>query len=158
MSSWSEYTVNSEHHTKIPDRLDSARAQLIKSNHHYIKTIAEVILLCAKQNLALRGHKESSKSQSRGNFIEILKLVSRHDPIIKEKLQEGPQNAKYTSLEIQNSLLGVLGGIAWDTICNSIREVHVFSLLVDETKDSSKVEQLAIVCRYTDIDTGTIHE
>ena len=38
--------------------------QLIKSNHHYIKTIAEVILLCAKQELAVRGHKESSKSQT----------------------------------------------------------------------------------------------
>lgn len=52
----------------------------------------------------------------------------------------------------------VLGGIAQDTICNFIREAHVFSLLVDETKDSSKVDQLAIVCRYTDINTATIHE
>ena len=83
--------------------------------------------------------------------------MSRQDPI-KEKLQEGPQNAKYTSPEIQNSLLGVLGGIARDTICNFVREAHVFSLLVDDTKDSSKVEQLATVCRYTDINTATIHE
>ena len=99
MSSWSEYTLNSERHNTIADRLDSAHAQLIKSNHHYIKTIAGVILLCAKHDLALREHKESSKSQNRGNFVEILKLMSRHDPIIKEKLQEGPQNAKYTSPE-----------------------------------------------------------
>ena len=82
--------------------------------------MAEVILLCAKQELALRGHKESSKSQNRGNFVEILNLVARHDPVIKEKLQKGPQNNKYTYLEIQNSLLGVLGCIAWDTICNFI--------------------------------------
>ena len=92
---WSEYTLNSERHTTISNRLDSARTQLIISNHHYIKTIAEVILLCAKQELALRGHKESSKSQNQGNFVEILNLVSHHDPIIKEKLQEGPHNAKY---------------------------------------------------------------
>ena len=52
----------------IADRLNSARAQLIESNHHYIKTIAEVILLCAKQKLALRGHKESSKSQTRATL------------------------------------------------------------------------------------------
>lgn len=158
MSSWNEYTLNSERHTSVAHRLDSARAQVIKSNRHYIKTIAEVILLCAKQELALRGHKESSKSLTRGNFLEILSLVAHHDPIIKEKLQEGPQNAKYTSPEIQNSLLEVLGGITRDTICNFIREAHVFSLLVDETKDSSKVEQLAIVCRYVDINTATIHE
>ena len=78
--------------------------------------------------------------------------------MIKEKLQEGPQNAKYTSPEIQNSLPKVVGGIVRDTICNLIRGAHVFSLLVDETKDSSKVEQLAIVCRYADINAGTIHE
>ena len=48
MSSWNEYTLNSERHTSVAHRLDSARAQVIKSNRHYIKTIAEVILLCAK--------------------------------------------------------------------------------------------------------------
>ena len=74
----------------------------------------------------------------------------------KDKLQEGPQNAKYTSPEIQSSLLGELGGIALGY--NFIREAHVFTLLVDEKTDSSKVEQLAIVCRYTDINTATIHE
>ena len=83
MSSWNEYTLNSERHTSIANRLDSARAQLVKSNHHYIKTIAEVILLCAKQELALRGHRESAKSQNRGNFLEILSLVARHDPVIR---------------------------------------------------------------------------
>lgn len=71
MSSWNEYTLNSERHTSVAHRLDSARAQVIKSNRHYIKTIAEVILLCAKQELALRGHKESSKSLTRGNLLEI---------------------------------------------------------------------------------------
>ena len=84
--------------------------------------------------------------------------MARHEPISKEKFKEGAQNAKYSSPEIQNSLLGVLGGIARDTFCNFILEAHVFLLLVDETKDSSKVEQLAIVCRYTDINRATVHE
>lgn len=61
-----------------------------------MKTLADVILLCAKQELALRGHNESDESQTMGNFLEILRLVSRHDEIVKERLQDGPRNAKLT--------------------------------------------------------------
>jgi len=116
MSSWNEYTITCARAESNLWATEVWHSEL----SHYIKTIAEVILLCAKQELALRGHKESSKSLTRGNFLEILSLVAHHDPIIKEKLQEGAQNAKYTSPEIQNSLLEVLGGITWDTICNFI--------------------------------------
>ena len=35
---------------------------------------------------------------------------------------------------------------------------NVFSLLADETKDVSKVEQLAIVLRYVDISTASVYE
>ncbi len=49
-------------------------------------------MFCAKQELALRGHRESAISQNRGNFLELLSLVALHDPIIKEMIQEGPRN------------------------------------------------------------------
>ena len=100
----------------------------------HTKTIAEVILLCAKQELALRGHKKSSKSQNQGNFVEILNLVSRHDPFIKEKLRKGLRMPN-THLQRSKTHLRVLGGIAQDTICNFIQKAHVFSLLVDETNN-----------------------
>ena len=34
----------------------------------------------------------------------------------------------------------------------------VFSVLVDETKDCSKSEQMATVLRYVDIKEATVHE
>lgn len=37
-------------------------------------------------------------------------------------------------------------------------QVGMYSVLADETKDNSKVEQLAIVIRYLNIDTATQHE
>ena len=64
---------------------------------HYLKSIAEVILLCAQQDLALRGHHESMESSNRGNFLEILELVAGYDEVIKDKLKNGPRNAIYTS-------------------------------------------------------------
>ena len=155
---WNEYTINTQGHTTVVHRLDSARKQLIETNRHYIRTVAEVLLLCAKQDLALRGHREYTELKNQGNFKEILTLVASHDPVVKEKLQDGPRNAVYTSPEIQNTLLEIMGNAVRDRICKAVRESGVFSLLADETKDASKVEQLAIVLRYVDINTASVYE
>jgi hypothetical protein len=48
-------------------------------------TIADVLLLCSKQEIAFHGHDESSSSLSKGNFLEILNLVAKHDKVIEDK-------------------------------------------------------------------------
>lgn len=57
--SWKQYTLNSERGMSITEQLRSARNEQIKQNCHYLKTIAEILLLCSKQEIALRGHKEA---------------------------------------------------------------------------------------------------
>ena len=64
----------------------------------------------------------------------------------------------HTSPEIQNSVLHIMGEMLRSQICVEIKKARVFSLLVDETKDASKIEQLAIVFRYVDIESASIHE
>ena len=51
-----------------------------------------------------------------------------------------------------------MGGAVRDKICKAVQEANVFSLLADETKDVSKVEQLAIVLRCVDISTASVYE
>ena len=43
-------------------------------------------------------------------------------------------------------------------ICSEVRDSGFFSVLVDETKDISRQEQLAIVLRYVSLPTASIHE
>ena len=62
----------------------------------------------------------------------------------------GPRNATYTSAGIQNSILKILGDIVRNIVCNGVIEAGMFSLLVDETKDLSKKEQVSIILRYVD--------
>ena len=111
MACWNEYTTNLKKHTSVAHRLETAREEVIKTNHHYIKTLAEILHLCAKQEIAMRGHRESAESKNQGNFMEILKLVADHDAVIKEKIRDNPHNATYTSPDIQNQLLEVMGGL-----------------------------------------------
>lgn len=62
----------------------------VEENRIYIKTVAEVVLLTAMQNLSQRGHLETDTSQNKGNFLELMELLSKHNPLIakKWKLQE----------------------------------------------------------------------
>ena len=80
-----------------------------------------------------------------------------HDSVIADKLHNGPRNATYTSPNIQNSLLNVLGNAIRKKICSEVREAGAYSILCNETKDCSKQEQLSLMVRYVD-NKAVIHE
>ena len=105
----------------------------------------------------MRGHDESTVSLNKGNFREILQVVAKHDPIVKQWLEQGPRNATYLSPEVQNMLLHIMGDMLRKLISDSVRQAGFFSLLADESKDTSKKEQLAIIVRYVD-EKAIIHE
>ena len=46
----------------VAEQLGSNRVEQIRKNRHYIKTVAEVLLLFSKQEMSFRGHDESSES------------------------------------------------------------------------------------------------
>ena len=131
--------------------MGSARAKQIESNRHYLKTIAEVLLLCSKQDLEIRGHKESLQSEiplNRGNFLEILDVIANHDDAVHHRVTDGPGNATYLSADIQNELLNVMGDLVRKKKCSDAQKAGLYSVLADETRDCSRKEQLAIVLRY----------
>ena len=61
--------INSHCKTSICDRLGISRAKQVTQNRHYIRTLAEIILLCSHQEIALPGHREGKDSMNRGNFF-----------------------------------------------------------------------------------------
>ena len=42
---------------------------------------------------------------NRGNFIALIEAFAARDPILKDHLECGPKNAKYTSKTIQNDII-----------------------------------------------------
>ena len=85
-------------------------------------------------------------------------MVARHDQVVLDKMTSGPRNASYTSPEIQNDILQVMGGIVREKICTAVKKAGAYSVLADETKDCSKQEQLAIVLKYVDEETAVQHK
>ena len=145
---WEQFRLNQHRGSTIRQQVERVKHHVVEGNRHYIKSLAEIILLCAHEEIALRGHDENACSLRPGKFYALLDLIARHDPVVKTHLDELPRNAKYTSPQIQNNLLSIMGNITLEKICTEVREAQYFSLLVDETKDVSKVEQMSIVVRY----------
>ena len=55
---------------------------------------------------------------------------------------------KYTSLDIQNDLITIMGEMVKRRISREVNEAEMYSIMVDETKDVGKVEQISISVRY----------
>ena len=59
---------------------------------------------------AFRSHREDAYSSNKSNFIELVELMSKYDPVFGEHyLKEGNDNQQYLSPKIQNEVLYTLG-------------------------------------------------
>ena len=81
--------------------------------------------------------------------MEILALLSRYDSIIDDRLHKGSRNSLFTSHGIQNTIIN-MRTIVREQICASVQKAGYFTILVDETKDLSKNEQMSISIHYLD--------
>ena len=121
MVAWQQFRLNLEPKTTILHRMDRLGEQALRlgeqalrSNQHYIRTIVEIILLCAHQEIA-----ESTQSQSPGNFRAILDLVARHDNMFHQSFEGAARNAIYTSPEIQNELTAIMSDTVLVRTCTA---------------------------------------
>ncbi|XP_022681041.1 zinc finger MYM-type protein 1-like [Setaria italica] len=100
------------------------------------------------QGCPFRGHDESPESINRGNFIEMVKLLASYNTEVNEVvLENAPKNAKYTSPDVQKEILSILARKVQKSIREEIGNSK-FCIMVDEARDESKKEQMAIVLRF----------
>ena len=83
-------------------------------------------------------------------------LASYNDKVAQVVLENAPKSAKYTSPTIQKEILHVIASKVQSKIREDIGDSK-FCIIVDESCDESKREQLALVLRFVDND-GFIQE
>ncbi|XP_076308518.1 zinc finger MYM-type protein 1-like [Tachypleus tridentatus] len=155
MQAWAEFKLQKTKGARIQHAFDASHAKTVEENRRYIRAVIDALLYTACQNEAQRGHRKGSQSGNRGNFLEFLDMIYRYDEIVKKKLS-GPGNAKYTHHDIQNELLDIIAGMIRKDISKEVMEAEHFALIMDETKDVSKQEQLSIVVR--NLHQQSLHE
>ena len=135
----------------IARQINLASQQLVDSNRLKLRSIVETVLLCGRQNISFRGHRDSScdvencPNAPHGNFWALLDFrVSAGDGVLRDHLAKAPANAKYTSPSIQNEVADILGTQIKRNILDRVRRAKFFSVVADEVTDSSNKEQLAL--------------
>ncbi|XP_060177938.1 uncharacterized protein LOC132607878 [Lycium barbarum] len=124
-----------------------------KGKHDYLVRLnasIDVVRLLLNQGLALRGHDESESSLNNGNFLEVLSwYADRCEEIKPYVLGNAPKNNKMTSHDIQKD---IVTACKIETIKGIIKDLNgdYFALLVDESRNVSRKEQMAICLRYVD--------
>ena len=145
--------------------LDTVLAQRVATNRLKLEAIAETILLCGRQNIALRGHRDSCSdveadpTSNHGNFLAILDFaVKRGDKALGDHLRTAAGNTTYTSSNVQNEFIDIISDHIRSSIINKVRRGKWFTVIADEVTDVSNKEQLSLVLRYVDPDDGQVRE
>ncbi|XP_074658629.1 52 kDa repressor of the inhibitor of the protein kinase-like [Tubulanus polymorphus] len=128
----------------------------IERNRTVLSSVIKTVLLCGRQNIALRGHRDDSRHISdpdinSGNFQALIDFrMDAGDSVLSDYLATGPKNATYRSKTIQNSIILAIGDKIVGDLINEIKSSQFYSISADEKADTSHSEQLSVVVRFVD--------
>jgi len=156
MTRMKEFLTRYKNPTKAIDvAFETELQQRIEHNQKVLESLFRIILLCGKQGIPLRGHRddnipwfEEEESGNLGNFVELVKFRAETDEILHTHLENAPRNALYTSKTIQNEMIDVIGAQIRNSILTEVRKAKYFSVIADEVTDVANREQLSISVRY----------
>ena len=87
-----------EAHSGTQPTIDTAfnkhRQELYQLNCKRLDAIIDCIVLCGKQNIAFRGHRDANSQAldcNKGNFKAILEFRALGDPVLQKHLTDGPK-------------------------------------------------------------------
>lgn len=81
-------------------------------------------------------------------LMAILSTLAQSDEILAEHLACVNRTALYTSPDIQNEIINILGNQIRTAIVADCNKSKCFVLIADETTDTSTREQLSVCLRY----------
>lgn len=95
------------------------------------------------------GHNEKETDAHRGLFLDLVRLLTKYDLILKEHFDSRPRNTLYHSNHIQNDIIASINTELKNKLKSVIKNQQI-SIITDETSDIGHHEQLSIVVRYYD--------
>ncbi len=138
----------------LPVKLTKASDQEKERNRRGIRIMFSIVRWLATQNIAFRGNGDGAD----GNFRSFVETFRPFMPDLEIFLAACPKNATYMSWKIQNELIQIIDLLVVDEMLKPIiRDKKPFSVIMDETTDSSTKLQVAISVRYTN-SNGTPEE
>ena len=95
----------------IQQKMSKSLAERISANRQKLSSIMKTILFCGRQNIALRGHRDSAldierdvdDSQNHGNFVALLNFrIDAGDSVLEQHLSTAARNAGESRSPVQH--------------------------------------------------------
>ena len=137
--------ISSGNKKDICSFLSSQMNKTVERSRNILQAIVDVIVLCGKQNFALRGRKEKNS-----NVLIFFQLSPKTDPVLAGLLNSNESRAipKYTPRDVQNELIELCGDFICKLLLQDYNSVPSFALLAGEATDSGTKEQISICVRF----------
>lgn len=117
MTQLNEFLVRFQHPSQVIDVVfDKEIQKRMEDNQEVIQALLKITMLCGRQGLTLRGHRddhidwsegqEDHDAHNCGNFIELVRFRAETDDVLRKHLQNAPRNACYTFKPILIDIVG----------------------------------------------------
>ncbi|XP_069194095.1 uncharacterized protein [Procambarus clarkii] len=119
-----------------------------------LERIINTTLTLFTSNLSCGSHKEpEGKSDSPGNSLAIISLLSKYDPVLNKLLSMPDATVTYLTQTIPIELIGMISKSIREDIIKDVDAAPFFSVIMDSTQDLGKTDQLSQVVRYVSVRT-----
>ncbi|XP_073445537.1 zinc finger MYM-type protein 1-like [Dendrobates tinctorius] len=162
---WKELEIRLAEGKTINKAMEGVIEKETKKWRKILARLLDIVRFLSKQNLALRGHREDihkdeEGQENRGNFLELVHLLAKYDPVLREHLVKVKLGKKivtsYLSPEVQNEFVSILAEHVRKKIIAQIKESKYFCIIFDSTPDISHKDQMSEVLRYVKLDGNEV--
>ncbi|XP_048340052.1 zinc finger MYM-type protein 1-like [Sphaerodactylus townsendi] len=155
------FSVMSGKNQNVIEAISTEDQNIAPENRKKLTALVETVILCGHQEIALRGDCEggplglTEPLHNDGNFRALLQYRARFgDEALKSHLQTQTSDSRfmYTSPSIENEIVELCGNSVQESVIRRIKNKGpgYFSVLADETQDSSRQQQLSLCVHYLD--------
>lgn len=152
---------------EVVNLVNTQRQAQVVENRERLWPIVKTIVLCGRQNIPLRGHRDdgflnidvigegkSIVSTNEGNFRALLRFrVEAGDTKLENHLKTASSNATYISKTTQNEIISACKEEIQDAVLTRVKKAKLYAVIFDETTDVSHTSQLSLSIRYLFEDT-----
>ncbi|KAK5648627.1 hypothetical protein RI129_003519 [Pyrocoelia pectoralis] len=139
---WMNLNTNLKNKTTISIHILKACCKLRKKHRmSVLQRLVEIIKFLSAQNLAFRGSSDKLYENNNGNFIKLVELFAKFDPVMESHVERALQQKNRVHY------------LSKDTI----RKCKYYSIILDCTPDASKTEQMTLIMRFVSCDNGIVN-
>ena len=118
-----------------------------------LERLIDIVTFLAERNLAFRGSDEVLGSPRNGNFLGLLELLAKRDPVLielKNRIITHKTKDHYLSNKIQNELIDILAKNVEKELIKQLHQAKYYAISLDCTPDISHKEQMTLILRYVE--------